>query len=89
MKGENNYELEKSVSSDLKGERDTRGLLMRACHYLFEAQKTAKTQISEIALSYYDIHLENIRDIGKYILEEMTHDASVADLSGMFSVLTY
>ena len=88
MKGENNYELEKSVSSDLKGEKDTRGLIMRACHYLFDSQKTAKSSISEIALSYYDIHLENIRDIGKYILEEMTHDSSAADLTGTRPVVT-
>ena len=37
MQGENNYELEKSTSSDITGERDTRGFLMRACHELFNA----------------------------------------------------
>ena len=88
MQGENNYELEKSVSSDITGERDTRGFLMRACHELFRAQKTAKGSAPEIELSYYDIHLENLRDIGKYILDEMKGQPTVADLSGTPPLLT-
>lgn len=79
MLGENNYDLEKSISTGSRPEnpQDTRGLIMRVVKDLFKKIDKVcggdrdKEENYRISMNYYDIHLDKIRDMGKYANEQL------------------
>ena len=85
--GENNYDLEKSITTTdkLDNPQDTRGLIVRMVKGLFAKINKAcggdkdKEENYRVTVNYYDIHLDKIRDIGKYINEYLT-DSITNDL---------
>ena len=77
--GENNFELEKSVSSDINNPHDSRGIVVRAVRQLLEASKNNASV--EVSLSFYDIYLDNIRDIGKYVNDDLNKLRDVNQIS--------
>lgn len=65
--------------------QDTRGLIVRMAKQLFKRIQKAcggdrdKEDNYRVSMSYYDLHLDKIRDIGKYVNEQLK-DAVINDL---------
>ena len=72
--------MEKSITTTdkLDNPQDTRGLVVRMVKGLFaKINKVCggdrdKEENYRVTVNYYDIHLDKIRDIGKYINEHLT-----------------
>ena len=86
LMGENNFDLEKSVATSdrLDNPQDTRGLIVRMVKNLFkeitrvcEGDKDREENFI-VTVNFYDLYLDKIRDIGKYVNEQLndwvTHD---------------
>ena len=82
LMGENNFDLEKSISTSdrMDNPNDTRGCIVRMVKNIFN--KIAKISAGDhdkeenfrLSMTYYDLYLDKIRDIGKYANEHLRED---------------
>lgn len=88
LMGENNFDLEKSVATSdrLDNPQDTRGLIVRMVKQLFKEVSAVcqgdkdREENYRLTANFYDLYLDKVRDIGKYVKEQLndcvTHEVS-------------
>jgi hypothetical protein len=82
LMGENNYDLERSIATSdrVDNPNDTRGLIVRMVKNIFKkiqklsAGDKEKEDSFRLSLTYYDLYLDKIRDIGKYANEHLREE---------------